>query len=199
MGIVRAGTWANRPLGFAGKVFASNPVSNARNWENGSYIAVPAGYLKAAMILPIKYGAIGTVARGTSTLAGTMKADARMAALLAGIAVLTGKITLLVESPCTMSGTGGLTARIKSTGRLGCQITIGSQPSAVDNASATLNFELENGLTVKHALRLLMSFMAGNATGLDTAPVFKSLDGTKDRITGIVSGGTRTITSVDPT
>lgn len=40
---------------------------------------------------------------------------------------------------------------------------------------------------------------AGNATGLDGNPAFKSMDGSKTRVAGTISGGTRTITAVDAT
>ena len=59
---------------------------------------------------------------------------------------------------------------------------------------------IENGLTAEQILRLLAAAVAGDATGLDGAShVFKSLDGTKTRIAGTLSGGDRTITTRDAT
>ena len=56
---------------------------------------------------------------------------------------------------------------------------------------------LEGTLTVGQILRILLAHAAGSATGLDGSAVFKSQDGATNRIVGTISGGTRTITTVD--
>ena len=59
---------------------------------------------------------------------------------------------------------------------------------------------LESSMTAAQMLRVIYAYVAGGATGLNSniQTVFKSIDGTKNRIVGTVSeGGTRTITSVD--
>ena len=56
---------------------------------------------------------------------------------------------------------------------------------------------VEGTLSLKQAIRLLLAHAAGNATGLDSNPAFKSLDGSKTRVAGTISGGTRTITTRD--
>lgn len=76
-------------------------------------------------------------------------------------------------------------------------------PNAAANANAVHQRAVENAVTLEQAMRLLLSAAAANATGLGEAPavspVFKSLDGTKDRMTGTVVNGTRTITGRDVT
>lgn len=73
--------------------------------------------------------------------------------------------------------------------------------TAPDNASAIAaaiaTRVAEGSLTWEHILRVLLAHAAGDATGLTTSPVFKSQDGLTDRIVGTISGGTRTVTSVD--
>lgn len=57
---------------------------------------------------------------------------------------------------------------------------------------------IEGTLSAADALRLLLAQAAGDATGLGSATTrFKSLDGSKDRIVGTVSGSTRTISARD--
>lgn len=72
--------------------------------------------------------------------------------------------------------------------------------SADDVTGAVLEAPVEGGLTLKQALRILLAHAAGDATGLEGAEAtFKSLDGTKDRIVGTYSAGTRNVTTVDGT
>lgn len=69
-----------------------------------------------------------------------------------------------------------------------------------DVSGAINNTVIEGELTLKEALRLLLAFAQGNATGLESgSPVFKSMDGTKDRIVATYSNGTRTVTARDTT
>lgn len=57
---------------------------------------------------------------------------------------------------------------------------------------------VEAGYSHDEILRLLVAHAAGAATGLESAtPVFKSLDGTKDRIVGTYAAGERGITDLD--
>ncbi len=66
-------------------------------------------------------------------------------------------------------------------------------------AGAVSNLPVEGGLSLVEVLRLLLATAAGDATGLDGNPVFKSADGSKARVAGTRSGGTRTITVRDGT
>jgi hypothetical protein len=71
-------------------------------------------------------------------------------------------------------------------------------PEIVD---AVFDSVIENGVTLRQAMRLLLSGSAGDLAGMDTGNyVFKSLDGTKDRIEAtVVEGVSRTVTSIDVT
>jgi hypothetical protein len=68
-----------------------------------------------------------------------------------------------------------------------------------DVTGALYNMNIEDDITLPQAIRLLLAIAQGDATGLDGNPVFKSLDGSKIRIAGTRSGGTRTITTRDAT
>jgi|JI10StandDraft_1071094.scaffolds.fasta_scaffold1029030_1 hypothetical protein len=57
---------------------------------------------------------------------------------------------------------------------------------------------IEAGFTAEEILRLSAAVVQGDAIGLEgAAPVFKSIDGTKDRIIATYSAGTRTVTARD--
>lgn len=88
-------------------------------------------------------------------------------------------------------------ARVSARGRLAAVGTIGVI-SQDDVIGAVLEAQVEGTLTLKQAIRLLLAVAAGDASGLEGgSPAFKSLDGSKDRITGTYSGGTRTVTTRD--
>jgi hypothetical protein len=69
--------------------------------------------------------------------------------------------------------------------------TAGSIGEAFANVEDTLDF--------RESLRLLLAVVVGDVTGGPSAPVFKSLDGTKDRVVGTATSvGDRIRTSIDP-
>lgn len=71
--------------------------------------------------------------------------------------------------------------------------------SADDVTGAVLEAPIEGTLTLKQIIRILLAQAAGNATGLDGNPAFKSVDGSKTRVAGTISAGNRTITVRDGT
>lgn len=72
-------------------------------------------------------------------------------------------------------------------------------PTAEQNAAAVLAALIEGGLTLRDVMRITLAVTAGDATGLEGATmVFKSLDGTKDRVEAAYSAGDRTVTARDP-
>lgn len=67
-------------------------------------------------------------------------------------------------------------------------------PTAEENAIATWQRLIEDGFSAEALVRLIAAQAIGNATGLDgTSVVFKSMDGTKNRVEGTVIGGARTV------
>lgn len=76
----------------------------------------------------------------------------------------------------------------------------GTAPSATQVANAVWTHAIEGGLTAEQVQRILLAIAAGDATGLESGnPVFKSQDGSKDRVVATYSSGTRTIDSKDVT
>jgi hypothetical protein len=81
--------------------------------------------------------------------------------------------------------------------RAGLQVLV-SELSADDVTGAVLESFVEGTLTLKQAIRLLLAHAAGDATGLDGNPAFKSMDGATTRLAGTISAGSRTITTRNP-
>jgi hypothetical protein len=67
-------------------------------------------------------------------------------------------------------------------------------------AAAVWSKVIEGALTAEQIQRLLLAVSAGDATGLESgAPLFKSQDGTKNRVAATYSTGTRVVTARDAT
>jgi hypothetical protein len=82
--------------------------------------------------------------------------------------------------------------------RFALSVSIGGALTQDGVTGAVLESKVEGDLTLKQALRILLAHAAGNATGLEGAsPVFKSMDGSKTRIAGSYTSGTRTVTTLD--
>ena len=78
----------------------------------------------------------------------------------------------------------------------------GSMGALLNSAGAAadpLLGTVEGSLTLRDVMRLLLAVNAGDATGLESGTmVFKSQDGTTDRVEATYSSGARTVTAVDP-
>lgn len=77
--------------------------------------------------------------------------------------------------------------------------TMGELLNSAGSAADPLLGTVEGSLTLRDVMRLLLAVNAGDATGLESGTmVFKSQDGTKDRVEATYSSGARTVTAVDP-
>jgi len=125
---------------------------------------------------------IGTAAGSTLTAVGELDADL----------VVTGAgLTISNVGPAVWSA---VAASNNDPG------TMGEKLNDAGSASNPWTEVIESGYTAAEILKLLAAVAQGNATGLeDGSPVFKSLDGTKDRVTATYTSGTRTVTDRDVT
>lgn len=143
---------------------------------------------------------------GSGTAAGTATGRGAL------VAALTGASSV----GATLAGTGAMSADIVVTGTGLSTANVGeavwSALASANNTAGTMGEKLndagsasnpwteviESGYTAAEILRLLAAVAQGDASGLEgAAPVFKSIDGTTDRITATYSSGTRTITGRD--
>lgn len=133
-----------------------------------------------------------------------------------GLGALLAALTGASDLDATLTGTGAMAADIVVTGTGLSTANVGeavwSALAAANNTAGTMGEKLndagsasnpwteviESGYTAAEILRLLAAVAQGDASGLEgSAPVFKSIDGTTDRVTATYSEGTRTITGRD--
>lgn len=136
---------------------------------------------------------------GTLTFSNTAEFSILRSVLASGGLVYSGSAGLAIlkaiiaAGGLTFSGVASVSGPSSGTGTLD-QATIDAIATAVWQRI------IESGLSAEQLIRLLVSHAAGSATGLENgSPVFKSLDGSKDRITGTYSAGTRNVTGRDAT
>jgi hypothetical protein len=124
----------------------------------------------------------GTAAGSTATGVGELTADL----VVTGTGLTTGNVGQAVWSAiASANNTSG---------------TMGEKLNDAGSASNPWTEVIESGYTAAEILKLLAAVAQGNASGLESgSPVFKSIDGTKDRVTATYTSGTRTVTDRDVT
>lgn len=134
---------------------------------------------------------------GTGGLSASAVGSISASADLSGTGSLSAPLGAIVGALATLSGTGGVSGTLRGEGSMSADIAPATTVAAEVIAKAVLDAVVENGLTLADVQKLLLAVAAGDATGLDSNPVFKSQDGTVERITGALAGGSRTISSID--
>jgi hypothetical protein len=90
---------------------------------------------------------------------------------------------------------------LDATARIKIRITAIGKVNALsqqDITAALFTQKIEGNLTFIELLRIWLAQFAGDAENINgPSPQFKSLDGTKTRLAGTITGGTRTITTRD--
>ena len=129
-------------------------------------------------------------AQGNAPITWSLSATPR------AIGVLSGDITPFTElSPQSLSAAvwQALASAYNTPGSMG--ELLNSAGAAADPLLGTV----EGGLTLRDVLRILLAVNAGDATGLEgSTMVFKSQDGTVDRVDASYASGARTINVIDP-
>jgi hypothetical protein len=153
-----------------------------------------------------------------ATVGGTGAASLSInaSAAIGAIANLTGAASFSLSASAPAYAVGHMTGEATSNTPLSPQSLADAVWSAVANtynasgsmgellnsagaAADPLLGTVEGGLTLRDVLRILLAVNAGDATGLEgSTMVFKSQDGTVDRVEATYSSGARTVTSVDP-
>ncbi|MCL4775678.1 MAG: hypothetical protein KJZ98_17190 [Burkholderiaceae bacterium] len=143
---------------------------------------------------------------GSGDLAAGMEGIAAMAVDMLGTGDLDAAIAAYGDMTIdiVVTGTGLSTANVGASvwNALAASFndagTMGEKLNDAGSASNPWTEVIESGYTAAEILRLIAAATQGNGTGLEgAAPIFKSIDGTKDRITATYSGGTRTVTDRD--
>lgn len=142
----------------------------------------------------------------------TLAGDGTITVSQSGAVALT--IALAGDGTASVTGAGGLSMIVPFDGAAAFALTgaanLKGNLSLVGNitpftalspeglAAAVWERIIESGFSAEQVLRIVAAQAAGDATGLEgPSAVFKSLDGTKNRIAGTYSAGTRNVTSLD--
>lgn len=143
---------------------------------------------------------------GSGDLDASMNGIASMAIDLLGQGDLEATIAAYgnMEIDIVVTGTGLSTANVGASvwnalaASFNAVGTMGEKLNDAGSASNPWTEVIESGYTAAEILRLIAAATQGSATGLEgAAPAFKSIDGTKDRITATYSNGTRTVIGRD--
>lgn len=140
-----------------------------------------------------------------------------VSATATGLGALDGDISGSGALSSTLTGRGELSADIVSYGDLtieGMRDAVWNAVAASYNTSGTMGEKMndagsaanpwteviESGYTAAEILRILASVAAGKSSGQPTAPVFRDLGDTKNRVSGTVdTNGNRTGVTIDET
>lgn len=163
-------------------------------------------------------GSVSANALATLQAAATLAGSGNVSAAIEALAWAAGQCAGVGAVASEARATGALSATIE-VGGSGGALTADQVATAVWSASAASNNDagtmgeklndagsaanpwaevIESGYTAAEVLRMIAAVVQGDASGLEgAAPVFKSIDGTKDRVTATYSGGTRTVTARD--
>lgn len=164
---------------------------------------------------------------GSCTVSASLKGSIQMAASLAGSGDLTASINIIAGVVAALTGSGTVSATLRGTASLEADITpftelspeniaasvwnslaadfnaVGSMGEKVNDAGSAANpwtEVIESGYTAAEILRILAAVAAGKSSGQPTAPVFRDLGDTKNRVSGTVdSSGNRTGITIDET
>lgn len=163
------------------------------------------GQVSAADLKAFLQMAASLTGSGNVTPAALTALGALVAALLgdgtAATSILTGRGALAAD--IVVTGTGLTTSNVGQavwSAIAAANNTAGSMGEKLNDAGSAANpwtEVIESGFTAAEVLRILMAVAAGDATGMDGSAVFKSIDGTKDRVTATISGDDRTVTDRD--
>ena len=148
----------------------------------------------------------------------SLSGSGSVSATLGGLAALQASLTASGAASGTLTGTGAMAADLVVTGTGLTTANVGqavwAAVAASNNTAGTMGEKLndagsasnpwteviESGYTAAEILRLIAAVVQGDATGLEgAAPVFKSIDGSKNRVEATYTDGDRAITDRDAT
>lgn len=188
---ITGGRWCNR-----------NPIAHRTLWDN-DYSSFPVGFRQGALIAPMKDGGIACRLSGDGDVAAAINGLGDAAGSVSGsasVSVAAYGLTALKQAAANVTGSASVSAAINGRGQMAAAINV-SQLTDSDVNGAVLDALIENGVTLKEALRLLLAVAVGK-TGIDTSgpnPVvtFRDTADSKDRVTATMSGSERTTIVLD--
>lgn len=192
----KAGGLSSRSEADFGLTVSPLALAEGRNLAGSTEIQFTVSTASLELVVSAEGTASITFSVGNAVLAGAL-----FGAGSSSITFTVGSPTLgaVIDAvgAAAINWTAGAT--IAAIGHMEGDITPFTELSPQSLAQAVLDSSVEGDVKLSEVLRILLSYAAGDATGLDGDPVFKSRDGSKDRLAGTISGGARVITTFDAT
>lgn len=171
---------------------------------NGSPASIPVGRRETAFALARFDGGMSVRIDAFSSLTSDVVGTGSVSITINGVSSINNAaMTGFRYGEATITGTGSVTnAPLSGSAVINANIRIGFNPSSDDITNNLLDAQIvENGLTVRNALRLITSILAGKVSGAEGSTVtFRNVSDTKNRIVANVdSNGNRTTITYDLT
>jgi hypothetical protein len=137
---------------------------------------------------------------GSGTIsAASLKAIAGLSAALSGSgSISAAAMSLIVSLEADLTGSGSLTGALRGTASLAADITVtGTGLSTANVGDAVWAYILASGYTASQAMDVLTAVAAGKVSGAPGSPVFRSLDDTRNVVSGVAdTDGNRTASTI---
>lgn len=172
-------------------------VSTWMTWNN-KYLSKPLGWNNTSAIsLPMSYGGMAVKFEGTNTSAFGLDSLVDMAASMTGSNTMdiASTMTVLWDVASAMVGTNTFSTSAQITIDMACAMVVNTLTQG-DVEGATLDAEVEPGVTLREALKVILAYAAGKTTITDlgggtATVVFRDVNDTADRIEASVVGSER--------
>lgn len=188
---ITGGRWCNR-----------NPIAHRTLWDN-DYSSFPVGFRQGALIAPMKDGGIACRLSGDGDFSAAINGLGDAAGAVSGsasVSVAAYGLTALKQAAANVTGAASVAAEINGRGQMAAAINV-SQLTGADVNGAVLDALVENGVTLKEALRLLLAVAVGktdiNTSGANPIVKFRDVNDTTDRVTATMTGSERTTIVLD--
>jgi hypothetical protein len=156
------------------------------------------GTISSASLALIVQLAAAITGSGTISSA-TLQAIAGLSAALSGSgSVSAAALSLIVSLDADLSGSGGASGNLKGTLSMSADIVVtGTGLTTANVGQAVWDYLLATGYSASEAMDILTAVAAGKVSGGPGSPVFRSIDDTRDVVTGVAdSSGNRTTSTI---
>lgn len=155
-----------------------------------------------AVIWALETGGVAAWIRGSSSFSPPIFAEGVLVAEVTGLGSVSANGSLGISRAAVLNGTSSLDAPLLGQGTLVCSIQIGSRPSAEDIFYAIFDNpdSIEPGITLRQALRVLLSVAAGRTsigTGDPVVVTFRSIGGGRNRVVAEMDKSERVVVALD--
>jgi hypothetical protein len=135
---------------------------------------------------------------GSGTLTATIEGRLNASMDLTGSGGLTAALSGIGSMIADLTGSGDLDATIAAYGNMEIDIVVtGTGLTTANVGQAVWNYLLATGYSASEAMDILTAVAAGKVSGGPGSPVFRSIDDTRDVVTGVAdSSGNRTTSTI---